>query len=189
GRTGAPAGPVRLRRRPGLSVGQAEQCGDDDGLSARGLSRRRDAAQRLSEAAQPALSMQIGVWPRLTKPSSCAAAFDRSITLPLMHGPRPLIGTVTVLPLRWLVTFAREPKGRVRWAAVIAAGFMRSPEAVLEVSAYQEALPHWAKAGPAQSARKAAPAKAAGRIVTMDFMSGTVPFRWRYQRLGTEWGT
>src|SRR5690606_4197712 len=104
---------------------------------------------------QPAFRMQIGVWPERTKPSSWAAAFDRSITLPLMNGPRSLIRTVTDLPLRWLVTTTLVPKGRVRWAAVIAAGFIRSPEAVFEVSAYQEAPPHWAKAVLAESAPSA----------------------------------
>ena len=65
-----------------------------------------------------------------------------------------------VLPLRLLVTFTLVPKGRLRWAAVSAAGFMRSPEAVLEVSAYQDARPHWADAAPADKER-ATPARIA----------------------------
>src|SRR5690606_26856694 len=102
-------------------------------------------------------SMQIFVCPARMKPSCCAAAFDRSMTRPLMNGPRSLMRTTTDLPLRWLVTLILEPKGRERCAAVIAAGFMRSPEAVFEVSAYHDALPHpAAAAGAADKARNAA---------------------------------
>src|SRR5690554_4613249 len=81
------------------------------------------------------------------KPSLCAAALDRSRTRPLANGPRSLMRTITLLPFFWLVTLTFVPKGSVRCAAVMAAGFMRSPDAVFEVRAYQEALPHCAEAG------------------------------------------
>ena len=56
------------------------------------------------------------------------------------------------------------PKGRVRWAAVIAEGFMRSPDAVFECSAYQEARPHWPAAAVAEVAE--APTIRPAAIVT-----------------------
>ena len=87
-------------------------------------------------------SAHTDVWPELMKPSRLAAPFDRSITRPLMNGPRSLIRTTTLRPLLRLVTFNLVPKGKVRCAAVNADGFMRSPEAVFECSAYQEARPH-----------------------------------------------
>ena len=80
--------------------------------------------------------------PDLTKPSSFAAAFDRSSTRPLTKGPRSLIRTTTDAPFFWLVTLSFVPKGSVRCAAVRAAGFMGSPDAVWEESAYQDAPPH-----------------------------------------------
>ena len=86
--------------------------------------------------------MQTGVCPRLRYPSFAAAALERSIILPRMNGPRSLILTMTLLPFRRLVTRTFVPNRKLRCAAVIAEGFMRSPEAVLEVNAYQEALPH-----------------------------------------------
>src|SRR5580765_8285036 len=87
--------------------------------------------------------MHTEVWPEPMKPSWPAAPFDKSSMRPLMNGPRSLIRTMTLRPLFWLVTFSLVPKGRLRCAAVIADGFMRSPLAVLECSAYQEARPHW----------------------------------------------
>lgn len=64
------------------------------------------------------------IWP--------AAAFDRSMIRPLTNGPRSLIRTTTDLPVRELVTFTLVPKGRLRCAAVIFAGFIISPDAVFE---------------------------------------------------------
>jgi len=56
----------------------------------------------------------------------------------------------------------------------MAAGFIRSPEAVLDVRAYQEALPHpAAAAGAANKAMKAA----AQAAVKGAFMREIVPFR------------
>src|SRR5690606_10759195 len=55
---------------------------------------------------------------------------------------RSLMRTVTELPLRTLVTLSTDPKGRWRCAAVSASGFIRSPEAAFDVSAYQDARPH-----------------------------------------------
>src|SRR5690606_28775308 len=96
----------------------------------------------------------------LMKPSLFAAAFDRSITRPLMKGPRSLTRTTTDLPFSWLVTLSLVPKGRVRCAAVSSDGSICSPEAVWEYSAYQEALPHCAEAGTADAAARNAPASA-----------------------------
>jgi len=74
-------------------------------------------------------------------PMSCAAARERSRTRPRMKGPRSLTRTTTLLPLCLLVTRSRVPKARERWAAVSVEAFIRSPEAVLEWAAYQEAPP------------------------------------------------
>lgn len=63
---------------------------------------------------------------------------------PRINGPRSFILTITLLPFLRLVTRTFVPNRKLRWAAVMAAGFMRSPEAVFEVSAYQDAPPHWA---------------------------------------------
>jgi hypothetical protein len=49
---------------------------------------------------------------------------------PFTKGPRSLIRTVTLRPLECEVTVTSEPNGLVRWAAVIAVGFIRSPDAV-----------------------------------------------------------
>ena len=74
-------------------------------------------------------------------PMRCAAALDKSNTRPLMNGPRSFMRTTTDLPLFGLVTFNLVPNGKVLCAAVKLAGFMRSPLAVMEVNAYQEAVP------------------------------------------------
>jgi hypothetical protein len=66
--------------------------------------------------------------PVLYKPMARAAAGDRSMSLPRTHGPRSLTRTVTH-PL-WQ-TRIWVPNGSLRWAAVIAAQFSRSPLAVL----------------------------------------------------------
>src|SRR3954447_22591492 len=94
------------------------------------------------------------------KPSCLAAASDRSSMRPLTNGPRSLMRTTTLRPLFWLVTLSLVPNGRLRWAAVNAPGFMRSPEAVLECSEYQDARPHWAEAGEIDAARVSAEASA-----------------------------
>lgn len=51
---------------------------------------------------------------------------------------------MTDFPVPALVTFKRVPNFSVLCAAVMADGFMRSPEAVREVSAYHDAPPHCA---------------------------------------------
>jgi hypothetical protein len=56
--------------------------------------------------------------------------------------------TVTERPFLIFSTRTFVPKGSVLWAAVSAFGLARSPDAVLDVKAYQEALPHWAAAFP-----------------------------------------
>src|SRR5215470_7377492 len=66
--------------------------------------------------------------PVLYNPMARAAAGDRSMSLPRTHGPRSLMRTVTH-PL-WQ-TRIWVPNGSLRWAAVIAAQFSRSPLAVL----------------------------------------------------------
>ena len=55
--------------------------------------------------------------------------------------------TTTDLPLFGLVTRSVVPNGKVLCAAVNLAGFIGSPLAVFEVSAYQDAVPQPAKAG------------------------------------------
>ena len=60
---------------------------------------------------------------------------------PRINGPRSLIRTTTLLPFLLLITLILLPNGKLRCAAVIAEGFMRSPFAVFECSAYQDALP------------------------------------------------
>src|SRR5689334_6434623 len=103
--------------------------------------------------------MQTGAWPELIMPMRCAAALERSMMRPRMKGPRSLMRTITLLPVRLLVTRTFVPKGRLRWAAVMAEAFMRSPEAVLEERAYHDALPHWAEASRFEAARVAPAAK------------------------------
>ena len=49
---------------------------------------------------------------------------------PPWNGPRSLMRTVTVAPVRAFVTSTRVPNGSVRCAAVSASGSNRSPEAV-----------------------------------------------------------
>jgi hypothetical protein len=66
--------------------------------------------------------------PVLYKPMAWAAAGERSISRPRTQGPRSLMRTVTH-PL-WQ-TRIWVPNGSLRWAAVIAAQFSRSPLAVL----------------------------------------------------------
>src|SRR5690606_14506141 len=70
---------------------------------------------------------------------------------PLWNGPRSLIFTLTDFPVRWSVTVTTEPKGSVRWAAVMAFWSNRSPDAVFlpwNPGPYQDAPPHCASAGP-----------------------------------------
>ena len=81
------------------------------------------------------------VVPAFRKPSLPAAAFVRSMRRPPTKGPRSLIRTTTSRPFLTFVTFTRVPNGSERCAAVMSFGSHGSPEAVIEVSAYQEALP------------------------------------------------
>ena len=87
-------------------------------------------------------SMQTLAWPEEMKPSCCAAPRDRSRKRPRTNGPRSLMRTTTARPFLGLVTRTLVPNGRLRCAAVSADGFIRSPDAVREWSAYQEARPH-----------------------------------------------
>ena len=110
-------------------------------------------------------------------PMFCAAALERSSTRPRMNGPRSLMRTTTLLPFLALVTFSLVPKRSDLWAAVRSDGFMRSPEAVLECNAYQEAPPQeeaaWAESGKqAESATIVATVKLERRVfVNLHFPS------------------
>src|SRR5690606_13047381 len=112
--------------------------------------------------------MQIGVWPERRKPSFWAAAFETSITRPFTNGPRSLMRSTTAFPFFLLITRTLDPKGRLRCAAVMPDGFMRSPEAVFDVSAYHEARPHWAEASNVETASSKVPAAQATSAV-VDF--------------------
>ena len=79
---------------------------------------------------------------RPEKPKTRAPAGVTSITRPRTNGPRSLIRTVTLRPLRRLVTRTCVPNASVRCAAVSPVGFARSPLAVLEPEyAYTDAIP------------------------------------------------
>ncbi len=68
--------------------------------------------------------------PALIMSSWRAAARLTSIIRPRPYGPRSVILTTTVLPLRTFVTRTLVPKGSVRWAAVSPSGPQNSPLAV-----------------------------------------------------------
>ena len=113
-------------------------------------------------------SIRTGARPSSTMPSARAAAFDRSMSRPSIHGPRSLITTVIEAPvLRW-ITLTSAPNGSSRCAAVSWFMSKTSPLAVSRPwngSPYQEAVPrsrYQASAPSAGSAlgtnRKAAPA-------------------------------
>ena len=70
-----------------------------------------------------------------------AAALDTSMIRPFTKGPRSLIRTTTERPLLRFSTSTLVPKGSERCAAVISLGFIISPLAVRELSAYQDACP------------------------------------------------
>src|SRR5262249_35152754 len=62
-------------------------------------------------------------------PITPAAPDERSMMRPPTYGPRSLIVTSTVLPLRMFLTRTLVPNGSVLWAAVIARGLNHPPEA------------------------------------------------------------
>ena len=68
--------------------------------------------------------------PRLSIFNDVAAAWERSITLPLMNGPRSLTRTNTERLLSRCVTFTRVPKASRGWAAVKSFMLKTSPLAV-----------------------------------------------------------
>jgi peptidoglycan hydrolase-like protein with peptidoglycan-binding domain len=78
----------------------------------------RAPLRRGSFFAQPADSFVTSTGARPLKPSARAAAGVRSMMRPRTNGPRSLIRTVTLRPLRLLVTFTFVPNGSVRCAAV-----------------------------------------------------------------------
>jgi hypothetical protein len=49
---------------------------------------------------------------------SIKAFFDKSISRPLINGPRSVTSTITDFPLASLVTLSFVPKGNFLWAAV-----------------------------------------------------------------------
>jgi hypothetical protein len=97
------------------------------------LSREWSLAKLNAPSPQPAVaearSSVTGARPE--NPRARAPAGVRSMTRPRMKGPRSLMRTTTLLPLRLLVTRTCVPKGRVRCAAVNPPGLARSPLAVL----------------------------------------------------------
>ena len=70
-----------------------------------------------------------------------AAALETSMIRPFTKGPRSLMRTTTERPFLKFSTSTLVPKGRDRCAAVRALGFIISPLAVCDLSAYHEAWP------------------------------------------------
>jgi hypothetical protein len=64
------------------------------------------------------------------RPIAWAAPRLRSRLTPCTNGPRSLTTTLTVFPVRGLVTLRRVPNGKVRCAAVMPRGLKGSPLAV-----------------------------------------------------------
>jgi hypothetical protein len=91
-----------------------------------------------SEPAPAVVTRTLAV-PEPIMPMLAAAAFERSMTRPPMNGPRSLMRTTTDWPLFRFSTTTLVPKGSDRCAAVNSLGFIISPLAVRECSAYQEA--------------------------------------------------
>src|SRR6202030_122974 len=104
--------------------------------------------------------------------SSAAAAGVTSMMRPLVNGPRSLMRTMTVRPLRWLVTRTMVPNGSVRCAAVSLPGEKVSPFAVLpawvQIAAICDFSP--ARTGTADTAQTAR--QIAGLIMWRDPLGG-----------------
>src|SRR5262245_21032613 len=95
------------------------------------MARRRDASAPHGVASHLYLSTSAReTFAVPAKPSTRAAPVDSSMHRPFTNGPRSLIRTVTLRPLECEVTVTCEPNGLARCAAVIAFGFIRSPDAV-----------------------------------------------------------
>ena len=91
------------------------------------------------------------VTPLPPKPSSLAAPSLRSRICHFTEGPRSLTSRATFFPVARSVTLTTDPRGRLRWAHVIACGSKRSPLAVSRPAChrpYQDAAPTWTAAGP-----------------------------------------
>lgn len=84
----------------------------------------------LREPSQLGRTQRRETFSRSAIPNARAAPVDRSMQRPFTNGPRSLTRTVTLRPLDCEVIVTREPNDLVRWAAVIALGFIRSPDAV-----------------------------------------------------------
>jgi hypothetical protein len=85
-----------------------------------------------SASAPPSATVTLtSATPEAIMPMLAAAAFDRSMILPPMKGPRSLMRTITDRPFERFSTKTRVPNGNDRCAAVSSSGFIRSPFAVL----------------------------------------------------------
>ncbi len=104
------------------------------------LTELSDALAISGDPPPEALTLTRAV-PEPSMPRLDAAALDTSMIRPAMKGPRSLIRTTTEWPLLRFSTSTLVPKGSERCAAVISLGFIISPLAVRECSAYQEACP------------------------------------------------
>ena len=78
------------------------------------------AAPPTGGAGVPARVTRTRAVPGPSIPISTAAWRERSRVRPSQKGPRSLIRTVATSPLSRLTTWTIDPKGSVRWAAVIA---------------------------------------------------------------------
>jgi hypothetical protein len=111
-----------------------------DALAA--LTEAPDKLAILGEPPPDALTLTRAV-PEPSMPRTDAAALETSMIRPPTKGPRSLIRTTTERPLVRFSTSTLVPKGNERCAAVISLGFIISPHAVRECSAYQDACPTW----------------------------------------------
>jgi len=123
-------------------------------LASRFLPRDRDGEDKVSRAYRCAVttSSVTDVSPENCK--TLAAAGDTSMMRPLLNGPRSLMRTTTVRPLRRLVTRTIVPNGKVRCAAVSFSDTKRSPLEVVPPTWVQiEATPGFSAAneGPAMN--------------------------------------
>ncbi len=75
--------------------------------------------------------ISTGANPRPMKPSSLAAARERSRMYFLANGPRSVTSTITSLSFLRLRTFSRVPKGSFRWAHVMLSLWYGSPLLIL----------------------------------------------------------
>src|SRR5262245_704834 len=106
------------------------------------LATLTEAPDELGELLPDALTLTRAV-PEPSMPRTDAAALEMSMIRPPTKGPRSLIRTTTERPLVRFSTSTLVPKGNERCAAVNSLGFIISPLAVRECSAYEDACPTW----------------------------------------------